>query len=441
MTTPADFAIRVQHVSKQFRLGVRHNEYPTLRESITSGLARAGGTVARLVGRGTSASAERDILSALDDVSFEVRQGETLGIVGSNGAGKSTLLKILARVTEPSSGRAEVRGRLGSLLEVGTGFHQELTGRENVFLNGAILGMRRAEIRQRFDDIVAFAEVERFIDTPVKFYSSGMYLRLAFAVAAHLEPEILLVDEVLAVGDAAFQEKCLGKMEDVADHGRTILFVSHNMTAMEALCDRLIWMKGGRVAADGPTAEVISQYLSTYVVSRTEQRWPDATHAPGNEHIRMRAACVRPRDDVADDVISIATPLLIELEYRLEDASTQLIPNLYLVNSQGTVVFRSAPADLTPWQGRANGRAVIRDRCWVPGNLLNDGTHRVAFSLTRGPDTVYWVDDLLVFDVRDSAEVRNASYEKWAGVVRPMLDWQTQSVPEPSGYGPVSLPT
>jgi len=427
MTMSSDYAIRVEHVSKQFRLGVRQNDFPTLRESIASGVAQAGRTLARLAKPGTPARVERDILQALHDVSFEVRQGETLGIIGSNGAGKSTLLKVLARVTEPSAGRAEVRGRLGSLLEVGTGFHQELTGRENVFLNGAILGMRRAEIRRRFDEIVAFAEVERFIDTPVKFYSSGMYLRLAFAVAAHLEPEILLIDEVLAVGDAAFQEKCLGKMGDVANDGRTILFVSHNMTAMEALCDRLIWMKNGAVIADGPSRDIISTYLNTYVTSRTEQSWPDQSTAPGNEHVRMHATRVRVQDGVIDDEITLSTPLRIEFEYWLADARTQLIPNLYLVNSHGAVVFRTAPTDLTPWQNRGDGRMLVRDSCEVPGNLLNDGTHRIAFSLWRGHEIVYWVDDLLVFDVRDTMEMRNAWYEKWPGVVRPILEWRTES--------------
>jgi homopolymeric O-antigen transport system ATP-binding protein len=426
MTAHDGIAIRVQHVSKQFRLGARHNEFPTLRESLTAGAARAARRIASFGRSGDSSTSELDIIHALGDVSFDVRQGETLGIIGANGAGKSTLLKVLARVTEPTSGRAEVHGRLGSLLEVGTGFHQELTGRENIFLNGAILGMKRAEIRQRFDEIVAFSEVERFIDTAVKFYSSGMYLRLAFAVAAHLEPEILLVDEVLAVGDAAFQQKCMGKMGDVARQGRTILFVSHNMIAMEGLCDRLIWMKDGRIAEDGPTTEVVTNYLRTFATSLTEQRWSDSAEAPGNEHVRMHAARVRPRDGAAGDVISVATPLALEFEYWRADSDARLVPSLHVFNDQGIVVFNVGPTELKPWHERTDGPRLIRDVCHVPGNLLNDGVHRVAFCLSKGHDLVYWLDDALVFDVRDTVTMRDAWYGKWDGVIRPALDWQTE---------------
>jgi lipopolysaccharide transport system ATP-binding protein len=335
---------------------------------------------------------------------------------------------VLARVTEPTAGRAEVHGRLGSLLEVGTGFHQELTGRENIFLNGAILGMTRAEIRERFDEIVAFSEVERFIDTAVKFYSSGMYLRLAFAVAAHLEPEILLVDEVLAVGDAAFQQKCMGKMGDVARQGRTILFVSHNMIAMEGLCDRLIWMRDGRIAEDGPTTEVVTNYLRTFATSLTEQRWSEEPDAPGNEHLRMHSARVRPRDGVAGDVISIATPLVLEFEYWRSDPNARLVPSLHVFNDQGIVVFNVQPIELEPWQQRVDGPSLIRDVCHVPGNLLNDGVHRVAFCLSKGHDLVFWLDDALIFDVRDTVTMRDAWYGKWDGVVRPALEWHTETL-------------
>ncbi len=246
--------ISVRNLSKQYRIGMRGPRYRTLRESL------AGAFMAPFRSRkDTGASA--DFIWALKDVSFDVQRGEVLGLIGRNGAGKSTLLKVLSEITYPTEGRVEIRGRVGSLLEVGTGFHPELTGRENIFLNGAILGMTRAEITRKFDEIVSFAEVEKFIDTPVKRYSSGMYVRLAFAVAAHLEPEILLVDEVLAVGDTQFQKKCMGKMGDVArGEGRTIIFVSHNMAAIEALCERCILLDGGRVAADGPVEQVISAY-------------------------------------------------------------------------------------------------------------------------------------------------------------------------------------
>jgi ABC-type polysaccharide/polyol phosphate transport system ATPase subunit len=257
----SDVIIRAARLGKRYRIGQLRNSHPTLREAIAgaaTSVARATRTLAGRDGQSTRGATE---LWALRGVSFEVAQGEIVGIIGRNGAGKSTLLKLLARITRPTEGRAELRGRVGSLLEVGTGFHLELTGRENIYLNGAILGMHRAEIHRKFDEIVSFAEVERFLETPVKHYSSGMYLRLAFAVAAHLEPEILLVDEVLAVGDAAFQRKCLGKMSEVATAGRTVLFVSHNMDAVRRLCPRSLLIDGGALALDALSAEAIDRYL------------------------------------------------------------------------------------------------------------------------------------------------------------------------------------
>jgi lipopolysaccharide transport system ATP-binding protein len=251
-----DVAIRTHELGKRYTLGLHQRGYDTLRESI---VRATGGSLQRIAGRSSRPS--RDTLWALRDLSLTVRRGEVVGLIGHNGAGKTTLLKILSRITEPSSGWADVTGRVGSLLEVGTGFHPALTGRENIFLNGAILGMRRAEIRRRFDEIVAFAEMDRFLDTPVKRYSSGMSVRLAFAVAAHLEPEILLVDEVLAVGDAAFQRKSIGKMGEVASEGRTVIFVSHNLAIIQALCERAILLEGGKAIADGPVTKTISQYL------------------------------------------------------------------------------------------------------------------------------------------------------------------------------------
>jgi lipopolysaccharide transport system ATP-binding protein len=425
MTAQDSIAIRVEHVSKQFRLGARQSKYPTLREALASGAARLA---QRLATRGADAGEDRRILRALDDVSFEVRAGETLGIIGSNGAGKSTLLKVLAQVIEPTTGRAEIHGRLGSLLEVGTGFHQELTGRENILLNGAILGMRRNEILQKFDEIVAFSEVERFIDTPVKYYSSGMYLRLAFAVAAHLEPEILLVDEVLAVGDAAFQQKCMGKMSDVARHGRTILFVSHNMIAMEGLCDRVIWLREGRIVEDGPARAVVASYLRSVATTQTERQWSDPATAPGNEQVRMHAVRVRPENGTAGDPVMVSTPFVIEFEYWRTDPRARLVPSLHLYNEHGATVFNVGPLTLSPWQERADGPTLIRDVCHVPASLLNDGLHRVAFALIRGRELVFWLDDAVAFDLRDDPAMRNSWYGKWEGVVRPRLDWDTATV-------------
>ena len=258
----SDIVIRVEDLSKQYRLGAKKEAYRTLRDTLTGVFLSPFRRVRRLLGGQAYGAAELDeTIWALKDVSFEIKRGEVVGIIGRNGAGKTTLLKILSRITEPTEGQGEICGRVGSLLEVGTGFHPELTGRENIYLNGAILGMRRAEIERKFDEIVAFAEIEKFVDTPVKHYSSGMYVRLAFAVAAHLEPEILLVDEVLAVGDASFQKKCLGKMGEVAKEGRTVLFVSHNMTAVQYLCGRAILLDRGEVILDGPATQVVDRYL------------------------------------------------------------------------------------------------------------------------------------------------------------------------------------
>ena len=252
----SDIAIKVEGLGKQFRIG-SPERYRTLRDTLTDTLTAPF----RFLTNDRSRIAPVETFWALKDISFEVKVGEVVGIIGRNGSGKSTLLKILSRITEPTEGHAEIHGRVGSLLEVGTGFHPELTGRENIFLNGAILGMKKADIRRKFDEIVAFSEVDKFIDTPVKHYSSGMYVRLAFAVAAHMEPEILIVDEVLAVGDVAFQKKCLGKMSDVAGEGRTVLFVSHNMGAIQKLCSKALWLQTGQLAAHGESGPVIRQYL------------------------------------------------------------------------------------------------------------------------------------------------------------------------------------
>ena len=290
----SDIAIKVEGLSKRYRIGAQQPQYRMLRESVQEkALApfRAARHLLKRNGNGNGHRPNRDTIYALKNVSFEVKRGEVLGVIGRNGAGKSTLLKILSRITEPTEGYADITGRLASLLEVGTGFHPELTGRENTFLNGSILGMRRAEIQTKFDEIVAFAEVEKFIDTPVKYYSSGMYVRLAFAVAAHLEPEILLVDEVLAVGDAAFQRKCLGKIDDVAKHGRTVLFVSHNMGAIQRLCPKSALFEGGRLASFGPSETLVADYLSRAIVRTVSDEWVDVSVMPrsGTGEVRFKS--------------------------------------------------------------------------------------------------------------------------------------------------------
>jgi len=430
----SDLAIRADGLGKRYRIGQRER-YRALRDVVTDAVAslvrrlrqwETPGADLRPGGRG-------DYVWALRDVSFTVRHGEVLGIVGRNGAGKSTLLKLLSRITEPTEGVAELRGRVGSLLEVGTGFHPELTGRENIFLNGAILGMHRAEIVRKFDEIVAFAEVERFIDTPVKRYSDGMYMRLAFAVAASLEPEILLVDEVLAVGDAAFQQKCLGKMGEVAKTGRTVLFVSHNMTAVQSLCQKAIWIDQGRLVDEGSAAAIVSRYLQTSFSTATEQTWRDPATAPGNEQVRLRRACVRPREGLPTDPITVRTPFVMEFEYRNLLPGAQLSLSLHLYNEQGILVFDAGPVPGTLWEGQPLPAGLFRDVCHVPGDLLNDGTHRVDLLVIRdqGVSTViHQEEEILVFDVRDDSSLRGDWYDKWPGAIRPLLDWRTELVEE-----------
>lgn len=421
----SDLAVRAQGVSKLYRIG-RRARHDTLRDLLAGTTAAPFRRLRGRSGRPSEHDAER--LWALRDVSLEVRHGEVVGIVGANGAGKSTLLKILSRITEPTEGRIEMRGRLGSLLEVGTGFDPELTGRENVYLNGAILGMKRGEIRRRFDEIVEFSEVERFIDTPVKRYSSGMYMRLAFAVAAHLEPDILVVDEVLAVGDAGFQRKCLGRMGDAAQNGRTVLFVSHNMLAVEDLCDRAVWLENGRVADEGQPKAVISNYLQGTFSTDTERVWEDPATAPGTDELRLYGARVRPEAGSPKDPITVRTPLVMEFEYRSLLPNEYLSPSVALYNEQGVVVFTSGPTFDPEGRERKRPAGLYRHICRVPGDLLNDGMHRVVLYVDRNGTTVLQQDDVLVFDVRDEVEMRYGWHGKWVGAVRPMLDWSVELV-------------
>lgn len=428
-----DAAIRARGISKLYRIGQRRR-HDTLRDLL-------GEKLSTLFKRRSSADDEWPAdpdsggaghLWALRDVSFEVGHGEVVGIIGDNGAGKSTLLKIFSRITEPTGGRVEIHGRLGSLLEVGTGFDPDLTGRENVFLNGAILGMKRTEIRSRFDEIVEFSEIGKFIDTPVKRYSSGMYMRLAFAVAAHLEPEILIVDEVLAVGDASFQRKCLGKMGNVAQTGRTVLFVSHNLLAVEDLCDRAIWLKDGRIAGEGEPRSVISDYLQESFSTETERVWKNRCEAPGTGDVRLRRAGVRPAGGSSSDPITVRTPFLMELEYWSLSPGAYLSPSVALYNEQGIVVFTSGPAFDPAGPERENPPGLYRHVCEVPGDLMNDGTYRVSLYVDKNGRTVFQRDDLLVFDVRDEARMRSGWHSKWNGAVRPMLSWNSELVEDES---------
>jgi lipopolysaccharide transport system ATP-binding protein len=335
------------------------------------------------------------------------------------------------RITEPTEGQAEIHGRVGSLLEVGTGFHPELTGRENIFLNGAILGMKKTEIDRKFDEIVAFAEIEKFLDTPVKHYSSGMYVRLAFAVAAHLEPEILLVDEVLAVGDAAFQKKCLGKMEDVSREGRTVLFVSHNMFSLQNLCNRGILLESGQIAMQGGITDVINKYLSSGREQSGEVCWDSPGVAPSNERVRLKAVRVVSEDGATADV-DISKELRIEVDYWNLEADRRRLVSVHLHNSMGICVLTSsnmASASLTPdpWYSRRYPIGLFRTSCTIPGCLLNDGLHSITIYVNEkgASDNIIIVRDVLSFTVQDTGLMPKEYTGKWIGAVRPRLNWQT----------------
>jgi len=382
-----DIAVRVENLSKRYRIGGPQARYKTLRESLVD-MAAAPARRLRRLGQ---PSPESETIWAMKDVSFEVKKGEVVGIIGRNGAGKTTLLKILCRITEPTDGYAEIHGRVGSLLEVGTGFHPELTGRENIYLNGAILGMKRAEIDGKFDEIVAFSEIEKFLDTPVKRYSSGMYVRLAFSVAAHLEPEILLVDEVLAVGDAAFQKKCLGKMGDVAYEGRTVLFVSHNMAAIENLCGKAMLLDAGRVILQGDVRQVIGRYLQTVLPSTIEGvPLVERKDRSGNGRIRLtgfhiedaegnRLTTARSGMDVefvfAFECLDEEGPRGVDVGFSIHSSNDQTL--LVLYSSYLGQIFDAVPS-------------TGAFRCFVPKLPLSAGHYRVGARVTVGGEEADW---------------------------------------------------
>ena len=355
-----------------------------------------------------------DMIWALKNVNFELKQGEALGIIGSNGAGKSTLLKVLSRIIKPTEGIVRGRGRISSLLEVGTGFHAELTGRENIFISGHILGMKKTEILAKFDEIVNFSGVEAFIDTPVKRYSSGMYVRLAFAVAAHLEPDILIVDEVLAVGDADFQKKCLGKMNDASNKsGRTIIFVSHNLQAVNNLCTNALWLEKGSVRSIGNTKSVVNEYLSTLHKKSSIKEFSTLNEAPGNDFIRVMYIELIPDLLDPNEVLDIRTSLTVK--FRFYNASDNIVisTDLLLFTLAGECIFDIPSKPATYKKG------FIEGECKIPGNFLNDGSY--SFTLHFAKDTsseLFSYEECLMFDIADYRENSNW-YDKWWGYVRP----------------------
>jgi lipopolysaccharide transport system ATP-binding protein len=426
-------AIRVEHLSKRNRIGSAQTRfrYGLLRDvlvDVASTPIRLLKSIARRGGGGRQAAS---YIWALDDISFDLEEGKVLGIVGRNGAGKSTLLKVLSRVTEPSLGSVSVRGRVGSLLEVGTGFHPELTGRENIYMNGAVLGMKRTEIDRKFDEIVAFSEVEQFVDTPVKRYSSGMYLRLAFAVAAHLEPEILVVDEVLAVGDAEFQKKCLGKMGDVAQQGRTVLFVSHNMSAILRLTGETIVLKQGRMIKRAPTQEAVDFYLSSGLAETGERLWEER-EIPASA-MPFRPISLRLKDKLGRivDTIRSTEPATLEWEYQLSAPLAGLRVGMYISTMRGEYVLTTFDVDDAERYEQFGARKAGRyfSRCTLPPDLLNEGRYAVGVNASSFGVRRYFMDEnALTFNVDISGAPGTQWPELRHGPVRPRLDWQIEKV-------------
>ena len=422
----SDTAVSVTGLSKRYRLGTTHAQDGSLAGALARGLRH-------LAGRRPAPPQTNDTLWALRDVSFEIKKGEVFGVIGTNGSGKSTLLKILSRVTEPTKGRAIINGRFCGLLEVGTGFHPELTGRDNVFMSGAILGMKRQEIAKKFDEIVAFAEVEQFIDTPVKHYSSGMYVRLGFSVLAHMDPDILIVDEVLAVGDVRFQKKCMGKMEDVGHHGRTVILVSHDMPAITRMCSRAILLNKGEVVQAGPAHDVVNHYLHAGHIQPAVE-WPDPTQAPANDVVRLRAVRVRTEAGIVTDRFDIRKPIDLEVEFDVVKPGHIFVPVFNLYNEEDVLVFIAHDRD-PAWQRtpRPTGRYTSTAR--MPGNLLAEGMVAVSsLMMTEDPFRLHvHAPRAIGFRVDDSGDgdsARGDFHGRWPGVVRPLLEWRTRYIPE-----------
>jgi lipopolysaccharide transport system ATP-binding protein len=386
-----------------------------------------------LLRRRSQPSAE--LFWALREVSFEIERGNVVGIIGRNGAGKSTLLKILSNITDPTEGEVRIWGRLGSLLEVGTGFHPELTGRENIYLNGAILGMPKADIRRRFDEIVAFAEVEKFLDTPAKHYSSGMYMRLAFSVAAHLEPDILVVDEVLAVGDANFQKKCLGKMEAVGREGRTVLFVSHSMPTVLRLCRKAMLLENGKQVCAGAPADVVSAYLQAGSGATGERSWDDSKLRPGDDVAKLHAVRVRGPDGRVVDSIDIRHPVTIEVDFWNYSDTVKPSVNLHFYNDDGVCLFVTNDFNGAQWKANRRKKGLVRSVCRIPGNFLAEGRIIVRFLAisSYNPTKIHALErDAVSFQVVDRSEgdgVRGEYSNEWPGVVRPMFEWALDDAP------------
>ncbi len=425
-------AISVKNIGKQYKIGAAETKfrYNMLRDVIMDTVYAPVRIAKAMIGK-SDRRQNQNYVWALKDVSFDLEEGKVLGIVGRNGAGKSTLLKILSRVTEPTVGTVSVRGRVGSLLEVGTGFHPELTGRENIYMNGAILGMRRAEIESKFDEIVDFSEVTQYIDTPVKRYSSGMYLRLAFAVAAHLEPEILVVDEVLAVGDAEFQKKCLGKMGDVAQQGRTVLFVSHNMSAILRLTQEAIVLNKGQMLMRGPTQEAVDFYLSSGQTQAGQRVWDVEDVPAASAPFRPISLKVKNRIGKVVDTVRSIEPVTVEFEYQLDAPVTGLRVGFYLSTMRGEYVLTSfdtdAPELFENFDSRKPGRYISRAE--IPADIFNEGRYSLGVNASSFGVRRYFMDEnAIAFNVDISGAPGTHWPEPRVGPVRPRLNWDIEKL-------------
>ncbi|QIL76398.1 polysaccharide ABC transporter ATP-binding protein [Hymenobacter sp. HDW8] len=421
----SEVVIQVEKLSKVYRLGTIGTGYllQDLQRWWTTTVRKQQDPFFQLPDAQSPNAAQSQALWALQDINFEVKQGEVWGIIGSNGAGKSTLLKIVSRIIRPSAGFVRGRGKVSSLLEVGTGFHSELSGRENIYLSGYILGMSKAEIRTKFDEIVAFSGVEKFLDTPVKRYSSGMYVRLAFAVAAHLEPDILIIDEVLAVGDAEFQKKCLGKMKEVAhSEGRTILFVSHSMAAITSLCDHGLWLQHGKVKAQGEVTHVVNKYLINNQQFKTKQSWESLSEAPGNDKIRFKSVELIPHLLQPDAPLDIRTPLTLKFQF-WNFSDDILISTHFVLYSYGGECIFDVPSTATVFQ-----KGLVSGECTIPGSFLNDGSYYISLFVVKDTSiSLYDYEECISFDLEDyRSDIK--WYGKWLGAVRPLLPFQLQQI-------------
>jgi len=431
--------IEVYNIGKRYRLGQTHGKapgnkfysYKSLRDVLTENVTKFTKLIISSRGQERKKlNSNNNSIWALKDISFKVKSKEMVGIIGRNGAGKSTLLKIISQITEPTEGQARLRGRVASLLEVGTGFHPELTGRENIYLNSAILGMSRAEIKEKFDTIVSFAGVEKFIDTPVKRFSTGMYVRLAFSVAAHLDVEILLIDEVLAVGDYEFQKKCLNKMEDIAKGGRTILFVSHNLSAIKRFCRRTILIDSGKIVADGPTEDVIKLYLDSGMQKQGEREWSESGGRPGNDTVKLHAIRVKNSKGNAGYDFNIQEPICLEMEYSALTENSVLEDIFLLYDEAGQLLFATVNDSEKQSQCRRRGKGLYKTQCRLPANLLNEGMIIVTAGVFTFPSICHFLEKNAVsFRVYDPGHggARGSILRPWfGGAVRPLLEWNVE---------------